>query len=432
LTGLVPASHELAYGAGREQRKLSLDISPAPALFVSVNSDRNVGTLQIISNEAGFEVRINGRPARFALQRGRYLIYNLDAKETTVEISKAGFDVEPPSQAITIRKGLITPATFKLTPTPTTATLLIHGALPGTRLSLNGTAHELQPNGGLELTIPPGTHRIEFTRPGFKPKSRQFSAQAGQTITLAGNDVLVNEGTTGRLTITSRVPPNSRVMLRQGGLEVPITGREAEVPEGDYTLIASAEGFRDFSRAVRIANGSPAVMDIQLARIPQVVRMEGWDNPGGWKLENGWYNRKGGNFALFKPSSPAGTVQFTARHRGRQFPAFRGGRIRWVINYADASNYELYELDGQRLYWRRFAGGQPGAEKQAPHGVRIQNDTYRLVLDIGTGQGPGKIFDGTTWKPLPALAEPGEGRFGFYLPNEEEMWLIDFSFNPTE
>ncbi|HWP85309.1 MAG TPA: PEGA domain-containing protein, partial [Terriglobia bacterium] len=416
VSGLAPGTHEFAYGAGREQRKLAVDLGAAPGLFVSLNSDRNVGTLQIVSNEPGFELRINGRPARFATQRGRYLVYNLEAKPAVVQILKAGFTAEPSSQEVTIRKGEVVRASFTLTPIPTTATLLVRGALPGTRMSLDGIAHELQPNGGAQLTIAPGDHRVEFTRPGFKPKARQFSAQAGQTVVLAGNDVTLSDVITGKLTIASRSPASATVVLRRGATEIPVPAGEAEIPEGDYTLYASASGFRELSRTVRIAAESPVAVDIQLTRIPQVVRMEGWDDPNGWRMENGWYTRKGGNFVLFTGSSSSGTVQFTARHRGRQFPIFRGGQIRWVVNYADPRNYDLFELDGQRLTWKRIVNGQPGPQKQAPHGVRIQNDTYRLILDVGTGQGPGKIFDGTAWKPLPPLAISAGGRFGFYLP----------------
>ena len=117
-------------------------------------------------------------------------------------------------------------------------------------------------------------------------------------------------------------------------------------------------------------------------------------------------------------------------------PIFRGGQIRWVVNYVDARNYDLYELDGQKLSWKRFVDGKPGPDKQAPHGVKIQDDTYRMIVEVGSGQLNGKIFDGKTWKALPPLDASNtiskEGRFGFFLPNNEEMWLTDFEFKPNE
>jgi hypothetical protein len=46
----------------------------------------------------------------------------------------------------------------------------------------------------------------------------------------------------------------------------------------------------------------------------------------------------------------------------------------------------------------------------------------------------GKIFDGQTWMPLPRLGTlaPREGRFGFFLPGNEEVWISGFEFRPKE
>jgi hypothetical protein len=93
-------------------------------------------------------------------------------------------------------------------------------------------------------------------------------------------------------------------------------------------------------------------------------------------------------------------------------------------------------LDGERLSWKRFQDGKAVAQRQAPHGVRIQNETYRLALEAGSAPFAGKIFDGAAWKALPTLnantSRPADSRFGFYLPNNEEMWLADFVFKPIE
>jgi hypothetical protein len=295
----------------------------------------------------------------------------------------------------------------------------------------------MQPDGSISATVEPGGHEIELTRPGFKPRILRFSAKAGQSIAFGGNDVVVDDLPTGRMTITSRTPANATIVLRRsGGTETAVQGRVADLPEGDYTLIASAAGYRDKSMPVRITEGTPASIDINLVAIPQIVRMEGWDDPMGWNPEGDWYHRKGGSFVLFRGSSSRGTIQFTARHRGRQLGFFGGGRIRWVVNYVDAQNYDLFELDGKNISWKRFRDGRASAGKQAPHGVKIQEETYRLTLEVGASRFVGMIFDGKGWKPLPELdddsPDSSQGRFGFFLPNNEEMWLADFAFNPTE
>jgi hypothetical protein len=434
LGGFSAGTHQLVLGEGRAQRTISFDVTSAAGLFVSLSSDRNVGTLEIVANADGFQTIVNGRSTKVTQQRGRFYIYNVEAKAASVRISKNGFHSEPSEQRIVVRKGETTSVSFKLTPIPTTASLRLSGALPGTRVALDGAPQELQPDGSLIATVSEGEHTIELARPGYKPKSLRVPFKAGQTVNLSGNQVMVDAPTTGKLTVASRSPGNARVILRRDGIDTPIPGRDAEVPEGSYTLIATAPGYRDDSRSVTIAEGTSASVDVKLVSIPQIVRMEGWEDPAGWRLEDPWYTRKGGEFVLFKASANEGTIQFTARHKGRQLLVFGGGRIQWVENFVDMHNYDLYQIDKERLSWKRVVNGRPGPEQREPHRVTIKDDTYRLQLEVSSGQMTGKIFDGQTWMPLPRLGTlaPREGRFGFFLPGNEEVWISGFEFRPKE
>jgi hypothetical protein len=404
-------------------------------LFVSLSSDRNVGTLEIVSNEQGFQAVLNGRPARVARQRNRNFIYNVDAaRPATIQITKAGFTSEPAEQQITVRKGEIAKATFRLAPVPTTATIHLAGVLPGTRVTLNGAAQTLRADGGMSLTVSEGEHTIELTRQGFRPKSVKLQVKAGQTVNLSGGDVQVSEVPSGTVVIAVRAPANARIILRRGSTETVVTGREQVVPEGDYQLLATAPGYRDDTQQLRIRDRETVSIEINLVARPQIVRMEGWEESRGWQLLNGWFTRKGGNFLLFKSSSNTGTYHFSARHRGRQLGLFSGGRIQWVAHYVDQNHYDLYQLDTERLSWRRVANGRPGAEKREPHRIKISNETYQLQLDVSPGQLVGRIFDGQNWRGLPRLEERGApgGRFGLYLPGNDEVWIQNFEFRPKE
>jgi hypothetical protein len=247
---------------------------------------------------------------------------------------------------------------------------------------------------------------------------------------------MAEELVTGKLVVASRNPATAKVVLRRrDGTETPITD-QAEEPEGDYTLIATAPGFKDQTLPVHIAEGTPASVDVRLVHILVKMHMEGWDKPGAWKLQEGWYTRKGGNFALFNASSNAGTYQFTARLGSRQFPIFRGEHVQWVVNYVDDKTYELYQMDKDKVTWKRFINGKPGPEKREAHRVNIKDDTYRLLFETGSGQVVQKVFDGQTWQPLPQLsdggANPSGGKFGFYLPGNDEIRISDFEFTPKE
>ena len=436
LAGLTPASHQLVFGEGRQQQKVSLDVNPAGGLLVALSSDRNVGSLEIVTNEAGFAAMLNGKPGKLTQQRGRYYIRNIDAQPVTIQVVKDGFRSDPPEQEVTVRKGETTKLSFHLTPIPTTGNLRLVGLLPDTRVSLDGAPYEFGPGGSLVATLHEGEHRIELTRPGFQPKSLRVTLQAGKTVTLSGSDVSVDNQVTGKLVLTSRSPASAKVALQGHGSEIPVPGPETEAPEGDYTLVASAPGYRELSKPVRIAEGIPVSLEIRLPLIPQPVHMEAWDEPSGWKLENGWYTRKGGMFLLYRPSAKTGAFQFMARHKGKQLALFGGGNIQWVVRYVDARNYDLYQIDKERLSWRRVVNGKPGPEKKALHRVAIKEETYRLELEISPGEFSGKIYDGQSWKALPRLDDevphPLDSRFGLFLPGNEEMWVNGVEFKPRE
>jgi hypothetical protein len=245
----------------------------------------------------------------------------------------------------------------------------------------------------------------------------------------------VDGAATGKVVITSRSPANAKIMLRGRGTEIAVSGREAEVPEGTYTLVATAPGHRDQSQQVRVMGSVPALVGIKLTALPQARYMEGWEQPQAWTLQDGWYTRKGGMFVMYDASASNGLYQFAARHKGRALPLLRGGQIQWVANYVDDQNYDLYQLDGERISWRRVVDGVIEAEKRAEHGVKIKDQTYRLQLEVSSGRMAARIRDGQVWRPLPRLesnAAARPGRFGFFLPGNEQIWLSEFEFRPRE
>lgn len=426
---LVPAKEDLS--SSTDLGPGAVDGNPAGGR----HADRNVGAIEIVTDQQEpFDVLVNGKAGKLANRKGRYYLYNLAAKPVRIALRKQGFRADPPEQRITVRKGRLTKVSFDLTPIPTTGTLKLPDLLPGTRVRVDGAAQELAPNGSLKTTVSEGDHSVQLTRPGFRPKSLRVAVKAGQTVTVKGSETTVDHPTTGRLVLTGRSPAEAAVVLRRDGSEIPVLGRGVEVPEGEYTLVASAAGYHDQSRPVRIAENALFSVDIRLASIPQPVHMDGWDDPAAWRLENGWYTRKGGNFVLFQPSSKTGTWHLTARSKGKRF--FGGSRIRWITHYVDEQNYDLYQMDKENLSWRRVVDGKPGPEKKRPHGANIEDDTFHLDFDVSSGAFGGKVFNGQKWIRLPRLEDPvaqaAPGRFGLFLPGNEEIWVTGVEFKPTE
>ena len=434
VDGLSGTSHQLILGEGKQQQKIALDVSPAGGLFVELRSDRNVGSIEIVTNQELFDVIVNGAPGRVSKRKDRYFIYNLEAKPVSLQVSKEGFRSDPPQQQVTVRKGSLTKVTFNFTPIPTTGTLALPGLLPGTRALVDGASYDLNPDGTLEVALKEGEHSVELIRPGYQPKLLRVAVEAGKTLRIERNVVKVEQRLTGKLLLASRTPLGARVFLRQDEIEIPVVGKGVEAPEGDYTLVASASGYRDQSQPVHIAESTPVTMHVNLSAIPQPVHMEGWEDQAAWKPDNGWYTRKGGMFSLYRPSARTGVWQFTARTNGRKL--FGSSRITWVMHYVDENNYELFEIDKENLSLRRVVDGKPGPEIKKPHRASLKDETYHLQLEISPGGFGGKVFSGDRWIKLPAFENGqqdfAETRFGLLLPGSNEIWVTDVQFTPME
>src|SRR5207237_475201 len=141
----------------------------------------------------------------------------------------------------------------------------------------------------------------ELHRPGYKSKSLRASLRAGQAVTLSGSDVSVDSASTGKLIITARTPADSKVVVRRAdGAQTLVASGEVDLPEGEYALVATAPGYRELSKPVRITESAPAAVEVKLVPVAHALHMEGWEDAAGWKAESGWYSRKGGPFVLFK------------------------------------------------------------------------------------------------------------------------------------
>jgi len=140
---------------------------------------------------------------------------------------------------------------------------------------------------------------------------------------------------------------------------------------------------------------------------------------------------KAAGFAAFKPA-PKGTFTFTVELL-KGGGVFHSGRIRWAVQYLDAKNYLLFEMD-KKTFWadviekgKKFERTkmQPGLEKEKAFTLQIDVAPDRLVHRIRSGDG---------WVTLDTFSEPGrnftEGKFGFVIQGGDEIGLSDFKFQP--
>ena len=109
----------------------------------SLLTERNVGSLRIVTGDDDVAVYLNGQKYKRATTRGRLLVY-LAPKQYAVRIEKPGLWAA--DQTVDVRRGEEAQLTFKLVPAK--ATLEIHGAPPGAE-SIGWTARRSAARKGL-------------------------------------------------------------------------------------------------------------------------------------------------------------------------------------------------------------------------------------------------------------------------------------------
>jgi len=151
--------------------------------------------------------------------------------------------------------------------------------------------------------------------------------------------------------------------------------------------------------------------------------MSKWDDPSGWKEENGASVRKGGDYVLYGVSPTSGTFMFSAM-------LTKGHRLQWVVNYTDPNNYDLFQIDDNNFYRTDVRNGQKTNDAKIP--TKGEKKSYRTFqIHVSPTEIVHQIRQGDAWVVLDRWTLPGTnlsaGRFGFYLPGGDQMSLANFS-----
>jgi tetratricopeptide (TPR) repeat protein len=391
---------------------------PSEASPEKVTSD-DWGTLVVIAGQDKAKVFLNGRLQSQFTQNGQLRIPNLELKDYAVRVSKSGFQ-DLPEQKIRIRKGEQVKLIFNLQPIPHLASLTIQGGVPGSIVFIDqAAAGTVQPDGTLNLaSVNPGDHTVEVRKDRFKPKQIKRHFVAGAAVSLAAADVAL-ETAPGELKITF-TPADAQVTLAKSG-ESPAkvtSGSAMSLTAGSYTLTAKTADTFTRTSTLEIAAGQSRNLDLSLA--PD--GMSKWDDSAGWKQEKGSFVRKGGDFVMYNLSPTSGTFVFSAM-------LAKGHRLRWMLNCIDANNYILFEMDDNNFYRTVIRNGQKGDEIKIPH--KTEKKSFRTFqIHVGPNEIVHQIRQGDGWVVLDRWSTPGSnlslGRFGFYLPNSDQVAVSSF------
>ena len=267
LPNLLPGTHDLILGTGKDERKVSFLVTATPALTVFLNADRNVGNLLVVAGEDGATVLLNGKKYPRTTKHGQLMIANLVPRQYKVEVVKDGFQ-KAPEQEVNIQKGQGAKLVFALQPAPAVASLVIAGATPSAEVLLDGKSlGRIEQDGSFSAAnVQPGPHTIELRKDAFKPKELHEQFVAGGSVHLTANEVALESAALAHPNPT--LAPPKLVVQTVPGAQVSIDGRAfgqvgsngrleiTQAPAGDHTVEVVAKPYDNFKEKVNLSPGS--------------------------------------------------------------------------------------------------------------------------------------------------------------------------------
>lgn len=436
IAGFRPGVDEIVAGEGPDQRNMIENFGSAPMLTAFLKTDVNAGTLTVSAGQDDARVFLNDKEYRKHTQHGQLRVQILG--KVTVRVAKSGFE-DAPAQTVEVKKGAEVRLKFDLKPQPKFSSLEIRGAIAGTEVFIDQrNAGAVGADGSVVLAdIQPGEHTIELRREQYTARRLQRSFHAGQTVELAGADVvLAAAGGSVRLT---RNPASATITYRRNDETESheAHGNQIELPPGSYTFSAGAPGFAEATIHVQLAAGDNREVGFNLvarAATPPPVAAGGmseFEDAQGWKQDGGNWVHAGGGFVPYK-LPPKGVFTFTvALLKGGG--TFRAGQIRWCVGYIDSKNYLLYEIDRKNFWAGVIEKGKRLERVKAPHNLGNQK-AYTIQIEVAPDRLVQRVRAGNEWKVLDTFVEPGrdftQGKFGFLIQGNDEIAISDFKFVP--
>ncbi len=240
----------------------------------------------------------------------------------------------------------------------------------------------------------------------------------------------------------ARTPADAAVVYRRADetQNHELSANQVDLPPGNYVITGRAQGYTERTERVQVAAGETHSLDLALARVvvaalppaPKIGGMADFEDPSAWRKQGDLWTHKGGGFIPYKPH-PNGVITFTVQLlRGGNL--FRGGRIRWVLQYVDAKNYDVFELDRKNLWSKVIIDGKTFERGKYEHNLSDKDKFYTLQIEVAPEHLTHRVMNGGAWMPLDTWAETGrdftQGKFGFLVQGSDEIGITDFQFVP--
>ena len=112
---------------------------------------------------------------------------------------------------------------------------------------------------------------------------------------------------------------------------------------------------------------------------------------------------------------------------------FRGGRIRWAVQYMDAKNATICSNSDKKYLWSKvIIAGKTYEREKHEHGLSDKEKSYTIQIEAAPERLVHRLQNGDNWLVLDTWTEQGrdftQGKFGFLVQGSDEIGLSDFKF----
>jgi hypothetical protein len=447
LSGLSRGAHQLTIDDGVSPRTLPLNLTGGlgAIAYVLGKSDAGMGVVLVSANEDNATVTINDKYPYYRKTRGGVArVSNLKPGKYSLRLSKEGFETTP-LQEVEVVAGQEAKVQFTLKAVARLATLRLSGPAGAQVFVDNQLVGIVQADGSFSMPITPGSHSVELHRGAARSRPVQRNFSAGETAQMGSELALVQPNGTLRIEIT---PANAQLTIRLNGepesAARPLAQNPASLPEGTYMVSASAPGFVSGSSTASVSPGGTSTMSITLraAETQQqkgggggagaaVTGMGAFDDPNGWTPDGPWMVRKGGGFVTFSKTPTGGVLQFTITLPKKTL--FRDKPFQWFLGFADARNYVLFKVDRKNFQRVDKINGRDNDGPKRAHNLD-KGGTFDVKIEVGGGRIVHYLGDSGRWIQVDEYAvegrDFGRGKFGFYIPGNDEYGVRNFAFRP--
>jgi hypothetical protein len=284
--------------------------------------------------------------------------------------------------------------------------------------------------------VEPGRHSVTLRHDRFKPLQSDQTFASGKSVELQGalEGIVVNG--TLRFDVTpAGVDAPLRIRREGESQDRDVAGPSVSLPEGNYTVTATAPQFQSATAAVKVSAGNTAVASLPLRRLEApkapaktassstvVFSLDDWMKTSNWTQGANMIIHRGGDYVLAPMDiATQGTVRFTV-------VSVKGKRVDWVVAFRDDRNCLMFQLDDKNLTRYEVANGTKSAQVKVLHGLD-RKQPMSIGIDITPRSVSTSVLRGGQWVSIDnwdVLGSVVHGKFGFHIPGSDEIGLQDF------